>query len=586
MKKIIYALVLLTLPVIQTKSQEQLRHTPKMYKSEDGKLYVNKNEPMYLFLGTDPSNTNTAKKLESEESKKYSNPFYFDTEGINTIRTPSQVDPETKQLVYPIADVVFEVYADGIAPTTHSSYFNSPTFLKNNIRYYGKGLKVTLSAKDQTSGVESIYYSIDGQPYLPYKDSLSFTEEKEYTLHYYSIDHVGNIENVSTDKFTIDKTPPIANWKLDGEISGKTASGRSFIELLAEDKISGIKNIKYQIDDKPVKIYSSKIPLSYIATGEHKFKFWVEDNVGNITDKDHGTNNDINVYAFIVDQVAPSASALIEGDQYIGKYLYVSERSKCKLIGEDDQLGISKIAYSYNNKTLDNTYEKPFNFNNQNGVQTLFYRAFDMVSNKSTIETLSVYLDNEAPNTGIDFKGPQLFNRDTMFINSKTEIILITEDNASGVQQTTYAIDKKEKSSGNSFNIKEDGWHKISFSSSDNVNNQEITKESEVVIDNVGPEIFVNFSIKPIRKEIIDGKEVNIYPPFVKMYIGATDIQCGTNSIWYAIDGGSKKNYAISGSPADVQMFKQEKTYTVTIDTSDNLGNQTSKEVTFKVAKK
>ncbi len=586
MKRIIYTVILLTSPLFLLIAQQQLQHPQKMFKDSDGKLYVNKKQPMYLFLGTDPNDKSSANKLESEQSAEYSNPFYFDTEGRNTVRTPSKVDPETKQLIYPIEDVVFEVYADGIAPTTDSKYYNAPTSYIDKTRYYGKALKVFLTSKDATSGTDKIYYSIDEQPYQEFKDSLSFNEEKEYKLSYYSVDNVGNVEDISTEIFTVDKTPPIANWKLDGEVSGNVASGRSFIEIFAKDEVSGIKHIKYQIDDKTPRKYTSKIPLSLIANGNHDFKFWVEDNVGNITDKDNSANNDIKIFAFIVDKVAPTASALVEGDQYAGNYLYVSARSRCKLTGEDDQLGISKIIYSINNKALDSKYNEPFSFINEQGPQAIYYRSFDMVANKSSIGTLVVNVDNEEPITGIDFKGPQLFNRDTMFINSKTDIILLNEDNASGVQKTEYKVDNGATVTGTKFNIEEDGLHKITFTSTDNVNNKEQEKESEVVVDNVGPEIYVNFSIKPIRKVVEDGKEINVYPPFVKMYIGATDVHCGTNSIWYSIDGGTKKNYAISGSPADVQMFKKEKVYNVTIDANDNLGNKNSKEITFRVAKK
>jgi hypothetical protein len=587
MKKITYALILLTITTFQLKSQKQLEHPKKMHKDAEGKLFINKNQPMYLFLGTDPNNRSEAKKLESEASEKYANPFYFDSEGLNTVRTPSQVDPVTKQLVYPIADIVFEVYADGIAPKTNSQFLNTKTYTKENVRYFGPSLKVTLRSSDKTSGIENIYYSINGSPYQIYTDSLSFNEEQEYTVKYYAVDFVGNVEEVNVQKFTIDKTPPSHNWKFGGETSGKTVSGRSLIELMATDAKSGVKNIKYQIDDKPVRLYSAPIALSQINTGEHDFKYWIEDNVGNIAGEDNGTDKEVKVYAFIVDDVNPTTSANVEGDQYAGsKYLYVSTRSKCKLDGEDDQLGINKITYSFNNKKLDNVYESPIAFETANGPQAVFFQSYDMVANKSNIETLVVYMDNEEPITGIDFKGPQFFNRDTMFINSKTELLLKAEDNASGIKETSYSIDNGESNIGTTFSIKDDGFHTISFETTDNVNNKETTKESEVVVDNVGPEIYVNFSIKPIRKVVENGKEINVYPPFVKMYIGATDYKCGTNSIWYSIDGSTKTKYSSSGSPADMEKFKTEKVYSVVIDATDNLGNKMSKEIQFKVAKK
>lgn len=83
-KKIIAFVALFSLYFSTTLfSQEQLKHTPKMYKSSDGKLYMNKSQPMYLWISTSPGNESEKIRLESEKHKKYSNPFYFDTEGYN-----------------------------------------------------------------------------------------------------------------------------------------------------------------------------------------------------------------------------------------------------------------------------------------------------------------------------------------------------------------------------------------------------------------------------------------------------------------------------------------------------------------------
>jgi hypothetical protein len=39
--------------------------------------------------------------------------MYLDAEGWNSLRTPSAVNPETKKLVNPLQDVVFELYTAG-----------------------------------------------------------------------------------------------------------------------------------------------------------------------------------------------------------------------------------------------------------------------------------------------------------------------------------------------------------------------------------------------------------------------------------------------------------------------------------------
>jgi hypothetical protein len=175
-------------------AQNQTNHPQKMYRNKDGRLFANKHQPMYLMLSTSPGTEGNVETLKSETCPKYANPFYFDSEGLNTIRTPSQVDPETKQLVYPVADVVFEVYADGIAPNTKARFANAKKHIRNDSIFYGAGLQIKLSAYDKTSGLDKTFYSINGEPFKLSEGVINISDENHYTLKYYSVDNVGNVE--------------------------------------------------------------------------------------------------------------------------------------------------------------------------------------------------------------------------------------------------------------------------------------------------------------------------------------------------------------------------------------------------------
>ena len=94
-------------------AQEELNHEKKIYKNE-GKVYVNKALPLYLSISTSPDGSN-GEVLDGKDPK-YSSPMYLDSEGYNTIRTPWKVDPETKKVVYPKEEVIFELYADSKPP--------------------------------------------------------------------------------------------------------------------------------------------------------------------------------------------------------------------------------------------------------------------------------------------------------------------------------------------------------------------------------------------------------------------------------------------------------------------------------------
>ncbi|WP_075590890.1 OmpL47-type beta-barrel domain-containing protein [Labilibacter marinus] len=580
-------------------AQQPLNHPKKMYKSAEGKVYANKHQPMYLFLGTSPNPASGVEELKSHSTPQYASPFYFDSEGLNTVRTPSQVDTVTKKIVYPEADIVFEVYADGLAPATSSHFLQAKSYVNEGAIFYNQNLKIVLKAKDKVSGVEDVYYSLNGSAYSKYQDTLSFETAGEYMLKYYAVDHVGNVEEEKEKTFTIDNKKPTVNWAFHGEVSGNTISGNSTIKLLAMDETTGIKSIKYRIDDGAEKTYYKPISTSFLKTGTHQLVFWAEDNVGNISDVAGDSNGSVagvnnEMFSFVVDDVAPTVGCEIKGDFYKGKYQYVSGRSKAQIQGKDDLVGIFKILYSFNSKSLDKTcfdvmvntdWAEPIPFPQEDGVHTLYYQANDLVSNVSNIEQLQVYVDMETPYSGVDYKGAQFFAKDTLFISENTSIQLLSEDEASGLKHIAYNLDGAEEVLASELKVADEGFHSLKYYALDNVNNKEEIKESQFYVDKSGPDIFINFSIKPIRTEQVDGKPVNVYSPFAKMYLAATDNECGNKTIHYQINDGTKKLYS-SAIGNELKSFKESEVYTITVEAVDNIGNTSIKSIQIMVAKK
>jgi len=68
--------------------QKPDQEKPCIYVDAEGKLYINQQLPVYLWISTSPEENAPAYRLTSDSSKSYSNPMYFDTEGRNTIRSP------------------------------------------------------------------------------------------------------------------------------------------------------------------------------------------------------------------------------------------------------------------------------------------------------------------------------------------------------------------------------------------------------------------------------------------------------------------------------------------------------------------
>ena len=64
--------------------------------------------------------------------------------------------------------------------------------------WYHSDVEVALSAIDDCSGVASTMYSLDGSTWMLYADPFVLDESGEFTVHYYSTDFAGNVEDTKT----------------------------------------------------------------------------------------------------------------------------------------------------------------------------------------------------------------------------------------------------------------------------------------------------------------------------------------------------------------------------------------------------
>ncbi|MCF8218634.1 MAG: hypothetical protein K9I29_01325 [Bacteroidales bacterium] len=562
-------------------SQSQKDHEKRSYTDSDGKFYINKDLPVYLRLSTSKEKDADSHLLESESTKEYANPMYFDTEGKNTIRSPHAVDQESKQTVYPKRDIVFEVYADGIAPNTSSKFYGAPTHYSSGTRYYGKGLKVELTSNDGVSGVENIWQSINQESYKKYNSDINMNSEGNFTLLYYANDMVGNAEEPNEKQFVVDRSAPETNYSTSQPKLNDILSPKAKISLSKSDNLSGVKVTRYGFDGEANRTYYNSISLSKLSDGNHTLTFHTTDNVDN--------KETANTYDFYLDRTPPEISSEIVGDMHKGRNTYISSRTKIKLKAKDNKAGVKEIRYSVDGQSY-TTYNNTFKMPDNTGSHSVKYYSEDKVTNRNKAKYVNVpssgplYMDNRKPSTSISYGKPQFFNRDTLFVNKTTDITLSPRDAHSGVKITHYKVDGgSEKTYNSPFTISQEGYHTIEFRTKDNVNNLESFKESNVFVDNTPPDIYTNFSINSIGKKQKDGKSYNVYPRYTRLYIGATDKYSGNNKIYYSINGSEFEEYS---SPytldvSEVDHFKEEKFYKVDIKVEDKLGNEANTTVHF-----
>ena len=538
-----------------------------VFYQNDGKIYSNKSLPIYLSISTNSDGSDPI-VLDTPTNPSDGSPMYFDTNGVNYIRSKWAVDPETKKTASPKREVLFPVHADGIAPISGITFSGAPSYTSQGVDYYGKGLSYSLSSTDHISGVQSTFKSHDSD-YANYESPLDVTTEGENTIYYFSVDNVGNTEQTKSSSFVLDLTPPVSNYTLS-DVYGDNILGPTFnIGLESTDNLSGVKGTHYTIDDMSQRLYGSPIDLSGLSDGPHTLRFYSDDNVEN--------EESMNELMFYLDKINPETQLVVIGDQHDATYYYVSSRTTFELPATDNKAGVAKTSFSINKQDAQ-IYTTAFGLPNELGLHSITYNSEDNVRNVEAKETRTFYMDNKAPNTSIDYGKPQFFTRDTLFINQRTPITIIPRDKHSGVQSTNTAVND-EVQAGNEFTIPTEGHKEIVFSSVDMVNNLEEKKTSRVYVDNTPPEIFINFSLDNIGTE----DDLPVYPNYVRMFIGATDEKTGTKSIKYSIDGGPMTEYS---SPRTLDIsekntFTESKVYDVMVETEDMLGNTSTKEHKF-----
>ncbi len=558
-------------------AQTQIIPEKKSYEDSTGLLYWNKEVPVYLRLSSTPDEKGNL--LKSKIHAQYTNPFYFDTEGINYMRTRYAVDTATRKTVNPHIEILWEVYADGKAPVSHIYLKGAPKYVLNGKTYYGKGLQISITSKDAGSGVENIFYSVNSKPYQKYKNEIILNSNDDVCeIKYYATDKVGNIEDVNKNKveFFIDEDAPetfhnITNIDLERNIIALNTK----IYLDVSDAKSGVKATYYKFDEGPYIPYNGNIlPLNHLTEDNHVLTYYSEDKVGN--------KETPKTFKFFLDKSAPILTSDVLGDRFVvNNQIYFSGRTKLKLTAVDNKSGVKEVKYSVDGSEFKN-YDQPFYLPKKPGYHIVKYYAVDRMNNNTGVggnnyknykySTKKIYVDLVGPSLNHSFLGKRFYTRDTVFLGKNSKIKLSATDGESGLQYISYAVDgvQKETMYKEPFSVSGNGKHLIEYFGYDNVNNRNIGK-FYVIVDENPPEPSYTFSVKSYRKE----GDKDVYPSYVLVYLSGADQMTGTEQIFYSVNGSIEKLYTtpISG-------FKKGKN-TLKFKTVDKLGNEKYEEISF-----
>jgi hypothetical protein len=404
---------------------------------------------------------------DGNEWLTYSDPFIISLEGITELYYRAYDNAGN------LVNKSQELKIDKTGPETTASV--SGTIGLNN--WYTTDVIIELSATDEASGVDYIYYWLNDYwhgHYISYDDPFTISVEGTTIIFFRAFDFAGNQGPDNQVTITIDKTAPSISASLDGllNINGWYLTDVT-VTLTGDDLTSGLDVIQYYSEAEWVN-YST--PFTITTEGIMELSYRAIDFAGNINAKSQELK---------IDKTAPEVSATLLGT--VGSNGWYTSDVIVELTATDDVSGVDYMYYWLNDYWYGDyiTYDGPFTISDE-GTTTIFYRAFNYGGNFTT-ESLELKIDKTAPETTASLSGTLGLNN--WYISNVT-IELTATDDISGVDYIVYRIEGgSETNYDASFNISIEGTTTIYFKAVDVAGNVEIEDSATFAIDKTPPSI-------------------------------------------------------------------------------------------------
>lgn len=510
--------------VVSAFSQDLPAFDKKPYKDSAGNLYWPLSLPVYLQLSPSPGSADAVMLTEGKET---AHAMKWDGHGKHLIKHDD--NHHSKE-----STVAFAVNADGIAPVSGLELLGATRHAAAKI-YFGKGLTISVKGKDEMSGLEGAYLSINQASYAKLSSPVALSDEREYTVKYFGVDNVGNVEEPRWATFTVDLTAPASTHEVSGgHLDGQILSPRAVIALVPRDEASGVKKTEYYFDSGKPLPYTTRISPAGLADGEHTLTYYSSDNVGNTESPRQ--------FTFYLDSKGPEVKSSFDADFAVSEgRSYASTSTLIALEATDNKAGVKQLFYSINGAP-EKAYTAPFALPSKQGTYSIRYRAVDQVGNVGATVTdkqvAAIYIDDTPPVVTHSVSIPKVYTRDTLFVTEKTLFTIKSFDAESGGAIVDYKVDNSVETTYEApFSVFTEGKHALSYSGTDLVNNSAV-KTAFFVVDNTAPEIFFHTSLEKIgtQKLVAKEQEIPIYAAGTSLYMAATDKAVGTKAIYFSLN--------------------------------------------------
>jgi parallel beta-helix repeat protein len=184
----------------------------------------------------------TEYKLDAGPWIIYSGPFIVTENGNHTVYYYSV---DLAGVIEQTTEASLRIDHDTKPPTTTHAFAG----IQGNNDWFMSQVTVTLTAIDRSpSGINHTYYQLDDDAvWIEYTRPFVVADDGSHVLHYYSVDMVGNEEDVNDVPLKIDATPPTID--LDLTPLGVILRTKWLFNATVSDATSGVVRVDFYVDD-------------------------------------------------------------------------------------------------------------------------------------------------------------------------------------------------------------------------------------------------------------------------------------------------------------------------------------------------
>jgi hypothetical protein len=296
----------------------------------------------------------------------------------------------------------------------------------------------TLNSSDEYSGVNLIWYEIDGDYFEGSVFNLSGRSQGFHTIKWGASDNLGNLEAENTQVVYLSINPSKTTLDILGEKFRDSSdhmyniTNETLFRLAPPDIHPGVDILWYTINGNYYQ--GDEFDLSGYEEGLYTITWGYSDSLG--------TNETGNMEFVYLDTKAPSADLVIGEPRYReldSEPFSVNAETELRIISIDNGSGVDHDWY-----TIDGTFKKGSSFTLSGlseGLHTITWGSVDNLGHDEQRGTISINLDMDSPEISIHIGEPSLIVDDVIYLTTSTEISFNYRD--SGVNQTTvyYSLD-------------------------------------------------------------------------------------------------------------------------------------------------